>query len=231
MDGRSEALVLGIGNVLWADEGFGVRAVEALHAAFAFPPEVTLQDGGTLGLNLYEPVASARRVLVFDAIDFHLPPGTLKVLRDAEVPAWGRTKLSPHQTGFNDVLALAQLNGRAPETIIAIGVQPVELSDFGGSLREPVRARLAEAVALAARELAAWGFPGTPRPAGAWFEPLNAASLAIEAYESGRPSAAEACRVGDPRLLPPRAAREPRPATEADAPPAADVASPGSHSR
>jgi hydrogenase maturation protease len=201
VEDRCEALVLGIGNVLWADEGFGVRAVEALHAAYAFPPVVRLHDGGTLGLNLYEPVASARRVLVFDAIDYGLAPGTLKVLRDAEVPAWGRTRLSPHQTGFNDVLALAQLNGRVPETLVAIGVQPVELSDFGGSLREPVRARLAEAVALAAQELSAWGFPGTPRPAGSRFEPLNAASLAIDAYEAGRPSAAAACRIGDPRVL------------------------------
>jgi hydrogenase maturation protease len=201
MDDRCEALVLGIGNVLWADEGFGVRAVEALHAAYAFPAGVWLQDGGTLGLGLYEQVASARRVLVFDAIDYGLAPGTLKVLRDGEVPAWGRTRLSPHQTGFNDVLALAQLNGRAPETIVAIGVQPVELSDFGGSLREPVRARLPEAVALAARELADWGFAGTPRPPGSTFEPLNATSLAIDAYEAGRPSAADACRIGDPRLL------------------------------
>ena len=196
-----EVLVLGIGNVLWADEGFGVRAVESLHAAYAFPAAVTLQDGGTLGLNLYEPVASARRVLVFDAIDFHLPPGTLRVLRDAEVPAWGRTKLSPHQTGFNDVLALAQLNGRAPETIVAIGVQPVELADFGGSLTEPVRARIPEAVALAAEQLAAWGCPGTPRPPGAAFPPLNHASLALASYESGRPSAEDACRIGDARLL------------------------------
>jgi len=201
MAGRCEALVLGIGNVLWADEGFGVRAVEALHAAYAFPPEVVLRDGGTLGLNLYEDVASARRVLVFDAIDFRLAPGTLRVLRDAEVPAWGRTKLSPHQTGFNDVLALAQLNGRAPDAIVAVGVQPLELEDFGGSLTPPVRERLPEAVALAARELAAWGFRGTLRPAGAFFEPLHAASLALERYESGRPSAAEACRIGDPRVL------------------------------
>jgi hydrogenase maturation protease len=196
-----EVLVLGIGNVLWADEGFGVRAVESLHAAYAFPETVTLQDGGTLGLNLYEPVASARRVLVFDAIDFHLPPGTLKVLRDAEVPAWGRTKLSPHQTGFNDVLALAQLNGRAPGAIVAVGVQPLELSDFGGSLTEPVRARIPEAVALAAQQLAAWGFAGVPRPPDAVFEPLNAASLALANYESGRPSADEACRIGDARVL------------------------------
>ncbi len=201
MEHRCEALVLGIGNVLWADEGFGVRAVEALHAAYAFPSAVMLQDGGTLGLNLYESVASARRVLVFDAIDVGRPPGTIVVLRGAEVPAWGRTKLSPHQTGFNDVLALAQLNDRAPETIVAIGVQPQELSDFGGSLTEGVRKHLPDVVALAARELALWGYPGKRRRAGSRCEPLNARSLALDAYESGRPSAAEACRVGDARVL------------------------------
>jgi hydrogenase maturation protease len=196
-----EVLVLGIGNLLWADEGFGVRAVEALHAAYSFPPGVTLHDGGTLGLMLYEPVASARRVLVFDAIDFGLAPGTLRVLCDDEVPAWGRTKLSPHQTGFNDVLALAQINGRAPETIVVIGVQPVDLNDFGGSLRAPVRQRLADAVRIAANQLAAWGFPGKPRARGHPVAPLNADPLALDAYESGRPSAADACREGDARLL------------------------------
>jgi len=196
-----EALVLGIGNVLWADEGFGVRAVEALHAAFAFPPDVLLQDGGTLGLALYDAISSARRVLVLDAIDYRLPGGTLRVLRGDEVPAWGRAKISPHQTGFNDVLALAQLNGCAPDTITAIGVQPVELADFGGSLTDPVRARLGEAVALAARELAAWGYPGVPRQPGEAFERLNADSLTLDAYESGRPSTTEACRIGDPRVL------------------------------
>jgi len=196
-----EVLVLGIGNVLWADEGFGVRAVEALNAAYSFAPGVVLQDGGTLGLGLYECVASARRVVVLDAIDFDLPPGTLKVLHGSEVPAWGRTRMSPHQTGFNDVLALAQLNGRAPRDLVAIGVQPVELDDFGGSLRPEVKARLPEAVDIAARQIAAWGYPGTAREPG-WPAPaLNAAPLSLDAYEVGRPSAADACREGDPRLL------------------------------
>ncbi len=201
MEGDREALVLGIGNGLWADEGFGVRAVEALHAAWAFPDSVELQDGGTLGLNLYEAIARARRVLVFDAIDFALPPGTLALLRDDDVPAWGRTKLSPHQIGFNDVLALAQLNGRAPDAIVAIGVQPAELSDFGGSLSEPVRARLPDAVALAAREIALWGYPGKQRRPGSRYAPLHATPLALDAYEAGRPSATAACRSGDARLL------------------------------
>ena len=199
--GRREALVIGIGNVLWADEGFGVRAVEALHEAFAFPDGVVLMDGGTLGLNLLEDVACSRRVLVFDAVDYRLPPGTLKVLRDADVPAWGRAKLSPHQTGFNDVLAHAALQGRGPERITVIGVQPEVLDDFGGSLRPTVRARLGEAVALAAQELASWGLPGRARAPGERCTPLNDAALALEAYERERPSEDAACRIGDPRLL------------------------------
>ena len=201
MAGQHEALVLGIGNLLWADEGFGVRAVEALHAAFAFPAGVTLKDGGTLGLSLYDDVTAARRVLVLDAVDFGLAPGSLVVLRGDDVPAWGRTKLSPHQVGFNDVLALAQLNGRAPETVVAIGVQPVELGDFGGSLRPVVRDRIPEVVALAERELASWGLPGVARPTDAVCEPLNATALALPAYESGRPDEQAACRDGDPRVL------------------------------
>ena len=198
---RREVLVIGIGNVLWADEGFGVRAVEALHDAFAFPDGVVLMDGGTQGLNLLEDVACSRRVLVFDAVDYRRAPGTLEVLRDDAVPAWGRAKLSPHQTGFNDVLAHAALQGRGPERITVIGVQPEVLDDFGGSLRPSVRARLPEAVALAVRELASWGIIGRARAPGEVFEPLHDGALALDAYERGRPSADDACRVGDPRLL------------------------------
>lgn len=210
MEQRIAARVLGIGNVLWADEGFGVRAVEALNAAFEFPDGVELQDGGTLGLALFDAVASARRVLVFDAVDFNLAPGSIKVLRDAEVPAWGATKLSPHQTGFNDVLALAAIKGCYPDALTVIGVQPVELSDFGGSLRPAVRACIAPAVALAAQELAAWGLAGRARADGETAPPLNASALALDDYERGRPSESDACRIGDERLLTPRAAREGR---------------------
>ena len=201
MKDHIDVLVLGIGNVLWADEGFGVRAVEALHAGWTFPPEVRLMDGGTLGLNLYDDIARASHVLVFDAVDCGLPGGTLKLLRGDEVPAWGAQRLSPHQNGFNDVLALAALAGHAPRQITAIGVQPVTLEDFGGSLQPAVKARLPEAVALAVQELRDWGYTPTPRAPGSAVEPLNDRSLAIEAYEAGRPSEDEACRAGDPRVL------------------------------
>ena len=195
-----EVLVLGIGNVLWADEGFGVRAVEAFNDAYESPAGVELLDGGTQGLHLFDCVCDARRLILFDAIDYRLAPGTLKVVRDGEVPAWGAAKVSMHQTGFQELLALAQLKGRVPERMTLIGVQPEDLSDYGGSLRPCVRARVPEAVALAVRELESWGFAPHPRATPAP-QRLNAAPLAIGAYEAGRPSPEEACRVGDARFL------------------------------
>jgi hydrogenase maturation protease len=198
-------LVLGIGNLLWADEGFGVRAVEALHRRHHLPERVRLVDGGTQGMYLLDHVCSAARVLVLDAIDFALEPGTLRVFRDAEVPEGCDTMMSLHQATFQELLALARLRGRFPERITLIGVQPAVLDDLGGSLSPVVRARLDEAVALAVAELADWGVDVRPR-AGPEAEPLGPHALALPAYEAERPSAAAACRIGDARFLGPAAA-------------------------
>jgi hydrogenase maturation protease len=196
----ASVLVLGIGNLLWADEGFGVRAVELLHQRYALPATVTLMDGGTQGLLLLEPVCAASHVIVFDAIDYGLPPATLQVLRDAQVPMWSDTVMSLHQASFMELLSLAQLKGRFPQRITVIGVQPEVLDDLGGSLSDSVKARLDEAVAIAVTELAQWGITATPR-AHAPAEGLNAGPLALAAYEAQRPSAAAACRIGDARFM------------------------------
>ena len=50
--GAFETLVLGIGNVLWADEGFGIRAAEAFNTRYILPPQVRVMDGGTQGIFL-----------------------------------------------------------------------------------------------------------------------------------------------------------------------------------
>ena len=83
---RNAAAILGIGNVLWADEGFGVRAVEALHAQYCTKDDVEIIDGGTQGLSLLPIVEDAEFLLIFDAIDFGLPYGTMKSVFDEDVP-------------------------------------------------------------------------------------------------------------------------------------------------
>jgi hydrogenase maturation protease len=196
-------VVLGIGNVLWADEGFGVRCLEALQQQWTFAPHVQLVDGGTQGLYLIQHVQSARQLLIFDAIDYGLAPGSLKLVEDDEVPRFmGAKKMSLHQTGFQEVLSLATLTGHYPERVLLIGCQPEELDDYGGSLRPCVRQALDDAVALGVERLRAWGAQPLPRiEALAAGEAVTVPTLALGAYEAGRPAAEQACRVGDERFL------------------------------
>lgn len=193
-------LVLGIGNLLWADEGFGVRCAEVLAAGWDFPASVRVMDGGTQGLYLLPYVQSARRMVVFDAIDYGLEPGTLREVIGKDVPMFmGAKKMSLHQTGFQEVLASAALLGQLPEEIVLIGVQPAELDDYGGSLRPAVRDRIPEALALALEWLSRWGVPGRARTTAP--EPITDQALEISRYEAGRPSPEMACRFGDLRFI------------------------------
>lgn len=195
-------LVLGIGNLLWADEGFGVRCAEALHAGWELGPQVSIVDGGTQGLYLLPQVEACERLLVFDAIDWGLPAATLRLIEGDEVPRFmGAKKMSLHQTGFQEVLACAELRGRCPPTLALIGVQPVQLEDFGGSLHAEVHAQIAPALQLALDMLRRWGVQPQPRAAGA-HEALLDPALQRAAYEAGRPAPELAWRNGDARFLP-----------------------------
>jgi hydrogenase maturation protease len=198
-------VVLGIGNLLWADEGFGVRCVEALHQRYTFADYVHVIDGGTQGLYLLPYVQEADRLLIFDAIDYGLAPGTLRLVRDDDVPRFmGAKKMSLHQTGFQEVLSLAQLTGKYPSQVLLIGCQPQELEDYGGSLRPVVRVAVEQALALALVELQRWGADPAPRPLRPVpAESATCAELALATYEAQRPGPDAACRTGDERFFAP----------------------------
>jgi hydrogenase maturation protease len=99
--------------------------------------------------------------LIFDAVDFGLVPGELCLIRDDDVPQYlGAKKISMHQTGFQEVLAAARMLGEYPERLALIGVQPVELDDYGGGLRPEVRNRMPQVVEMAVDILRGWGVSG-----------------------------------------------------------------------
>jgi hydrogenase maturation protease len=192
-------LLLGIGNVLWADEGFGVRVIECLQKSYRFPDNVKVMDGGTQGVYLVEHVQAADVLIVFDAIDYGLPPATLQCIENDDVPHFlGAKKMSLHQTGFQEVLAMAQMLGAYPKHLLLIGVQPEELEDYGGSLRPNVKAQIEPAIARAFDYLQSFGISAKRALQD---NKLSDPVLDIQRYEQERPSAELACRIGDERIL------------------------------
>jgi len=205
---QKKVLILGIGNLLWADEGFGVRCVETLNRQYAFDDQVKLMDGGTQGIYLVQHVQEADVLVVFDAIDYGLEPGTLKKIYDDEVPnLMGAKQMSLHQTGFQGVLARAEFTGSYPQNLLLIGCQPVELEDFGGSLRDAVRKQVQPSIEIALDYLSQFGISAQARQAEE-APALAPSELGLEDYEAGRPDESIACRKGDIRFINPTSGDE-----------------------
>lgn len=195
-------LVMGIGNLLWADEGFGVRAVETLNARYAFPENVTLMDGGTQGLYLVNFVQEADRLLVFDAVDYGLEPGSIKSVWNEEVPKFtGVKKMSLHQTGFQEVLSAAELLGNGfPAEMQLIGVQAQNLEDWGGPVTPVVRSKMDTVLNMALETLAGWGATGVRRSSERQSK-LLVHGLEDDRYEAERPGDDIVYRHGDARFV------------------------------
>jgi hydrogenase maturation protease len=167
-------------------------------------------DGGTLGLALVPLLLDATHVLLFDAVAHRGEPGELIVARDDEIPKiMGAGKMSLHQVGMNDILASLELLNHKPAQFTVVGIKPVELADYGGSLTDKVQAQVPAALQLGVEELRRWGVDVRDRPGEAIPRDVVISALARERYESGRPAADVACRVGDERFLALRAARSP----------------------
>jgi len=147
---------MGIGNLIMSDDGAGVHVIRHLGKHYRFPPEVTLLDGGTLGLDLLPRLEGVDRLLIIDAIETGDPPGTLARMSGDEIPVVMETKLSPHQMGLKDLLAVAMLQGYSPPEMVLVGIQPENI-DLGLELSPKVSARFDELVHMVLRELGNWG--------------------------------------------------------------------------
>ena len=203
MGDKPSILILGIGNILWADEGFGARELEELQRHYKFPDNVTLMDGGTQGIYLAQYICDADILIVFDAVDYDLPPATLKRVEGEDVPKFlGVKKISLHQTGFQEVLVMADMMGQYPDHLLLIGVQPVELDDFGGSLRPQVRAQIQPSIEMALEYLDKFDITIKKREVPLPADVTNAGAIAdINLYEAQRPPENIACRKGDDRIV------------------------------
>ena len=124
----ARTLVLGLGNPLMGDDGLGLTALERLATRWVVPPEVQLLDGGTGGLQLLPPIEDADRLIFLDVIEAGEEPGRLVLLERDELPRFFAHKISPHEIALRDVLALAELRGRLPAHLVAIGLQPARVT-------------------------------------------------------------------------------------------------------
>lgn len=147
--------VLGIGNILLQDEGFGVKVVDELLRRYRFPDEVQVLDGGTLGMELMRFITGSAKLLVVDAIAGEGPPGTFYRLAGEAVKAYFADKVSLHELGIRDVLSGLELLDQPVDEVVVLGVEPATL-ELGLELTPVVAGMMEKTVAAVLAELADW---------------------------------------------------------------------------
>ena len=145
-------MIMGIGNTLFADEGFGVRAVEALSARYTFPEHVTVIDGGVLGVTLLGYIAQADQLIVVDCVRNKGNPGDLYRLSGQQIPDRMRAKNSLHQVDFLEALTLCQALDKVPETVI-IGIEPADIESLVPELTPVTSQKMDDVIAMVLNEL------------------------------------------------------------------------------
>ena len=167
MSGEQRILVLGVGNVLFTDEGIGVRAASELEREYDFSENVTVMDGGTLGTKLMGPIMDADIMIVMDAVLGDGSPGDIYRLTGEDLRKGLAFRNSLHQTDLVDTLIFCEVAGNRPEAVI-IGMEPQDHETMGTELTPVVAGRLPELKKIVLEEIRKLGGTATrravPRP-------------------------------------------------------------------
>lgn len=156
-------LILGVGNILYTDEGFGVRVAEELDQKYQFSPNVDILDGGTLGLRLMGPIMESDYLIIVDIVLNEGNPGDVFRLLGENLSKACAFTNSMHQTDLLDTLAKCSLLGKVPDDVILYGIEPVNYKDMSAALSPELEAKMPEVMELVLKEVEKAGGTYTPR--------------------------------------------------------------------
>lgn len=148
---QKPTLVLGCGNLLFGDDGFGCAVVEYVLSHYRVPDDTCLLDAGTAVRKLlFTLCLSSRRpqrLLIIDAFDAGRAPGELFEIEPAQIPPVKLDDFSLHQLPTSNLLRELQ------ETC---GLEARVLACQTGPLPEEIAPGLSPAVEAAVPRAAEW---------------------------------------------------------------------------
>lgn len=151
-DSAKRILVLGVGNLLFTDEGIGVCAVDELERLYDVSDNVTIMEGGTLGTRLMDPIMNCDLLIVLDAVLGDGPPGSIYRLTGDDLRKSMAFKDSMHQTDLVDTLIMCEIVGHRPDAVI-IGMEPSDYHTMHVGISEVAKERQAALIGFALEEV------------------------------------------------------------------------------
>lgn len=129
--------IIGIGNILFKDEGFGVHLVNFLKDNYTFNQNVVLLDGSTMGYNLVDDILNFDNAIIIDALKLDEKPGSIYKFSDNDLPV-NFMKKTAHEIEFIDVVTMCKLSGYMPK-LTFLAVVPEDYENLGIELTQTLK--------------------------------------------------------------------------------------------
>jgi hydrogenase maturation protease len=168
--------VVGVGNVLYRDEGVGVYAAHYLRRAFTFTPDIEIADGALLGFSLMDLVADDATMIVLDALLADAAPGTVyRLPTDRLLDLGPDVTPTAHEVDPIHVLKRARALGERAEMVL-LGIVPADAQRMEVGLTAPLADALPRFVDAAVAEIRAHGVDVEPAGGSSLDDVLQALS-------------------------------------------------------
>ncbi|ADN09356.1 HyaD/HybD family hydrogenase maturation endopeptidase [Sulfurimonas autotrophica] len=132
---QNKNIVIGIGNLLFCDDGIGVIAINYLRKNYEFKQKLELLDGGTLGFNLAEYFLNYDNVFIVDTISIDDKAGEIYKIPSDELLNSSRYKNTAHEVEVVEMLEICELHGKRAN-ITLFGIIPQDINSIGIGLSE-----------------------------------------------------------------------------------------------
>ena len=139
MASKGKILVVGMGNLLYQDEGIGVHVVQEMEK-MKLPEMIEILDIGTSTMDLISYLKGVKKLIVIDAMKAGGDPGTLYKCKPEDLLPKEEGPISLHEIGLLETLNMAKKMEMEIETVI-IGVEP-KIMDWGMELTEEVKNKM-----------------------------------------------------------------------------------------
>lgn len=117
-------VVVGIGEIIAGDYGLGKHALRLVQREFRSQNDIDFIEAGTAGFDLAQIIEQSSHLLVLDAVDMGRMPGTIIEFERSDIEFFEGLRLLAHQIEFHTILTAASKQGKLPEHLYFIGMQP-----------------------------------------------------------------------------------------------------------
>lgn len=147
-----DILILGLGNALHGDDGFGPRIIAELQQRFQFPAKVRLVDGGIMGLSILPLLEEAKAVIVVDTVVLDKEPGTLYKFPISAIEVEGEAPMNLHEMGIVEVVQILRAEGKEVSGTV-IGIEPDTIIPWTTTFSPAVEEKIPEAMEMVMGEM------------------------------------------------------------------------------